>query len=653
MRNAGASIDPPTDPSAAAPDDAPGAGSAVPGPKHPVRLASASLPRGVSADIFGERTHPVPAAARGPRKSSLPPPAPPVEPWVVVERKVQEEPPVILIDPEPESRGRTLRFAMVALFGLLVLAYLLPAVSMAGRILPGTTVLGVDLGGQGQQEAAETLRERLYAQTRAPIIVRQGMRRLTVNPEDAGLALDVEQTVSRAMTRFPSPVQVWTALTGTHEIGPVVSVDRAKLAVAVARDVAGHLEEPGQEGGVTFRGVVPVPQFPRPGRRVDAAAVASELQKAYLSPDVTVVVPTLRQQPHVSRAEVRRALAWAREAVAGPVTLANGSATALLPPETIARHLTFVPDGATLRPHFDAAGALAGLEARLVDPADAARDATFTIADGTPELVHARPGKRIDADRLASDLVQALGSGDRTVAVSVVDGQPEISDQDALGMGVKEEVGRFTTSFPCCVTRAANIKTAAGMLDGRLVKPGETFSFNAALGRRDATAGFGGLGPTTIRGRTGTDVPGMSQVATALLNAVLRAGLQVSDFTPPDVHASQLPAGTEAAVSYPDPDFSWKNDSPYGVLVQASATGSSLTVRLWSTKRYDVEIQDPIKGAVTSLPVVRGGGDGCVPVPRQDGFTAEVTRILRHDGTVVGRQTFRTVYRPQAQVVCS
>ncbi|MCT9931379.1 VanW family protein [Planotetraspora sp. A-T 1434] len=647
MRNAGASIDPPTDPFAAVPPPAPPK-------KHPVRPGSASLPRGVSADIFGDRSpQPAPAAARIPRQSSLPPPPRPVEPWPMAETTVKDEP-AVAFDPEPEPKSRTGRYALIGLSVLLLALYLVPAVSMAGRVLSGTTVLGVDIGGQTRAEATLTLRERLYGQIRAPIIVRQGARRLTVNPEDAGLQLDVEATVRQASSGFPSPGDVWASLTGGREVKPVISVDREKLAAAVSKDVAAFLENPAQEGGVAFKGLTPVPIYPKAGHRIDRAAVALDIEEAYLSPDVMVVAAMVKDAPQVTRSAVHRALALAKDAVAGPITLTNGTRSAQIPPAVIAESLTFAPDDHALRPHFDAAKAVAGLERQLVDPEQAARDAGFAIVRGRPSLVHGRPGKRVDTGRLASDVLAAVEGPSRTVPVTLTDGQPAVTDEDALKLGITEEAGRFTTSYDCCLPRVANIQAAARSLNNHLVKPGETFSFNEVVGRRDAAAGFpGGVTATMIRGRAGSDVAGMSQVATTMLNAVMRAGLADVEHTAPEVYAPQYPAGMDAAVSYPAPDLRWKNDSPYGVLIQASATDTSLTVVLWSTKRYDVELRDPVKTRVTHLPPTNGGGKGCVPVPEEPGFTAEVTRVLQGDGKVVDRQTFTTVYQPQAAVVCS
>jgi vancomycin resistance protein YoaR len=128
--------------------------------------------------------------------------------------------------------------------------------------------------------------------------------------------------------------------------------------------------------------------------------------------------------------------------------------------------------------------------------------------------------------------------------------------------------------------------------------------------------------------------------------------LEDVEHTPHEVYLPQYPEGLEAAISYPGPDLRWRNDSPYGVLVQAQADATSVTVTLWSTKRYKVELGDPVKTNLVSLPSRVVSGAGCVAVRGQDGFTVEITRELREDGELRGRQTFTAVYRPQAQVTC-
>jgi len=645
VRNAGASIDPPTDPLSAVP-------ASDPPKKHPVRSNASSLPPGVSADIFGERSaHPTPGPSASKQGSSLPPPASPVELWPVVDTTVIEEP--VALEPEPEPKRRTLRYTIVGLVVLLLLAYLIPAISMSSRILPGTLVLGVDIGGQSTSDAVLSLQEKLYTQTRSPIVVRQGTHRIPVDPNEAGLQFDAEATVRQAPTGFPTPAQVLGSIFGGRDLAPVVSVDQVKLEAAVAKDIGASLEDPAQEGDVTFKGTTPVPVYPHPGNGIDKTVVARDIQRAYLSPNVTVMAAAVKDDPQVDRAAVQRAVTWAKRAVSEPITLTVGAKSVQLPPATLAGHLSFVPEGHSLKPRFDAAAAAVGFEHRLVAAEAGARNATFTIEDGKPVLVHARAGKRVDTGRLGVDVIAAMEGGSRTVPVTLVSAPPVVTDDDAAKMGVKEKVGEFTTSYACCQPRVADIQAAARVLNTHLVKPGETFSFNEFVGRRDAAGGFSGAAlPTSIRGKAGSDVAGMTQVATTMLNAVMRAGMADVERTAPDVYMPQYPAGMDATVSYPEPDLKWTNDSPYGVLIQASASDTSLTISLWSTQRYDVQISEPVKSRFLHAAPVEGAGPDCVPVPEQPGFTAEVTRVIKREGKADDRQSFTTVYRPQAEITC-
>ncbi|GLX02456.1 VanW family protein [Microtetraspora sp. NBRC 16547] len=654
MRNAEASIDPPTDPFAAgSPPDLPR--------KHPVRPASGALPPGVSADILGVGSPE--STPKGQPPGVLPPAAPPaVAPWPVPDRKVRQEPPPVPVpvpvpvpEPEPEPRRRLLMFGLPAVLVLLLLAYLVPAALMAGRVLPGTTVLGVDIGGQTQAEAVRILEKRLSSLARSPVIVKRGLERASVNPEQAGLSFDAEATVRQVAEGFPGPMEVWNALTTGREVPPKITVDKARLDMAVARDVAVVFASPAQEGDVRFRGLTPVPTYPHAGRMIDHAQVAADIQRAYLSQDAMVEVTVRADEPQVTRAEVRRALAWARRAVGAPVTVTSEKGSVGIPPEVLAANLSFTVDAKReLRPVFDAAKALTGLEDQLIDPRRLPRDATFTITDGKPVMVRAKAGQVLDTERLSADVVKALTSGSRTVRVFLTDGRPGVTDAEAQRMGITERVGHFTTSFACCLPRVTNIKTVARALDGHLVAPGETFSLNQIIGRREPSAGYtGGAVATRIDGTAGVDVAGITQFATTMFNAAMRAGMEDVAHTPHDHYVWQYPAGMDAAVSYPDPDLQWKNDSPYGVLVRTSATDTSVSVELWSTRRFEVEFTDPVRSKHVNPPVRTESGPGCVRSAGQAGFTVEVTRTLRQGDKVAGRQTFTTTYEPHTTVVCA
>ena len=79
----------------------------------------------------------------------------------------------------------------------------------------------------------------------------------------------------------------------------------------------------------------------------------------------------------------------------------------------------------------------------------------------------------------------------------------------------------------------------------------------------------------------------MSQFATTMYNATFFAGMEDVEHKPHSYYITRYPEGREATVSTPAPDLKWRNDSPHGVLVTTSYTGTSITVTLWGTKRYD------------------------------------------------------------------
>lgn len=347
MRNAGASADPPTDPFEAVPLPTrpvrPGARDPrLPPGARPARSPNGSrLPPGVSPDIFGSSGSggppgfggpPGPPGFGGPPGSSglLPPPAQPPQPWRMAappeprtrdessgrgggsgpEGPREEEP------PPRRGRGRKPLLAVACVVVLAALAYAVPAFLMSGRVLPGTSVRGVDIGGLSATEAADRLRERLAVRASEEMPLVAAGKRFTIEPGEAGLDLDVAATVDRASSGFPGPAEVWRALTGTTELEPEVTVDRELLTETV-EDLAGKIDLRVREGSVTFEDVKPVSVMPRDGRALERQAAAETIAAAFLTAKGEVRLPVTVIKPKVTAATVKKTAARADEALSG------------------------------------------------------------------------------------------------------------------------------------------------------------------------------------------------------------------------------------------------------------------------------------------------------------------------------------------------
>ncbi|MFC4056406.1 VanW family protein [Actinomadura syzygii] len=224
------------------------------------------------------------------------------------------------------------------------------------------------------------------------------------------------------------------------------------------------------------------------------------------------------------------------------------------------------------------------------------------------------------------------------------------ADAEAPGGPMSSYTTRFTPGEP----RVRNIELAARILDGQVVQPGATFSFNDAVGPRTRSRGYVPA-PAIVGPRLVADVGGgICQVSTTLFNAVFSAGLDIRKARAHSMYMPEYPEGLEAAVSYPDLDFTWRNDTRLPVRVQVAHTGSSLTVSLWGERRYEVSsaVSQPYEFVSQGTGVLRGRGRSCVPTPGRPGFEIDVWRTLLLGGREVERERFHTEYRPQAKVEC-
>ncbi|MGP3911261.1 VanW family protein [Nonomuraea sp. 10N515B] len=659
MRNGAGPIESPTDPFASVP---------LPSSAVSKKPRIEGLPPGVSRDIFGPparqepRPAPGPSAPGGSPGGALPPVPPPAQPWPMKDTQpsappafgVAERP--AAFDPDPPKRRRVLPGLALFVVVLAALAYVVPAVLMSGSVLRGTRVAGVDIGGLTVTQAADKLRNELGAKLSKPVVVDVGGKKDTVQADEAGLELDVVGTIGQAPSGFPSPQEVWQGLTGITELQPKVSIDSSQLARTV-EGLAEGVDKPAVEGRVGFTGLQPKGREPADGVLLDRDDAVRQIGDAFLRGGGTVVLTLRPAKPDTTSEAVQRALVKARSAVAGPITLTLGEKQVQIPPAVIAANLTFNPDGdGSLVPEFDAKAVLVDVESALVDAAQQPRDATYQIVDGKPVLVPARTGRGVNDKLLARDAEKVFDAGgERTIPVRLGVVAPAVSTQQVRGLGIEEIVGSFSTTFDCCLPRVKNIQRMAQQLDGHLVRPGQTFSINEVIGEPTVEDGYVEAGQI-VGGRMVNVVGGgVSQFATTMYNAVFFGGFDDVEHQPMDYYAQRYPAGRDVALLYPDTDLKWRNDSEHGVLIKTAFTDTSVTVTLWSTKRYDKiepvtsERRDvkPFRSEVSSEP-------DCLPTVGEPGFTIDVARVFYKGGKVVKKdRKLTTEYRPQAQITCA
>ncbi len=199
-----------------------------------------------------------------------------------------------------------------------------------------------------------------------------------------------------------------------------------------------------------------------------------------------------------------------------------------------------------------------------------------------------------------SDIRLAL-FGDSTTDISegakAVDGNPvyitvdsmsvpsSLSIEDAIAKGVVSPISSFAISYINGSTsdnRTTNVRVAAGLVDGTVVKAGEVFSFNDVVGNTTEDKGFK-IG--TVIDENGEYADGVGggvcQVSTTLFNAVYYAGYPIVERTNHSLYSAIYPDGLDAAVDFPSTDFKWENNTSSDIYISFTDDGTSIICTLY------------------------------------------------------------------------
>ena len=554
-----------------------------------------------------------------------------------------------------------LLFGLVLLFGGLYVA----AHYVAGDKVPrNTTVSGVRIGGHPQDEAAERLRAGLADRVARDIETTVEGTPVALDPAQLGLGVDYDASVEEAGGETSwDPVRLWNYFTGGDDFEAEVDVDTTAYNAALAGLDEQYGAAP-RDGAIAFAGNEIDTTPARTGQALDPADTLAALQGAFLEEDPDVVALEMADvQPDIDSSDVQEVLdGFASPAVAAPVTLSFEGSNVKLFPADYTSAITLVPTNGELVPTLDAAKLTEVVGSKVT--AGAPEDASVALVNGTPQVVPAKPGVTFDAQELEAGFLDAVAKpqGERTIALTSKVARPDFTTKDARALQVTEEVSTFTTVFPYAEYRNVNIGRAAEIIDGTLLKPGETFSLNGTVGERTEANGFT-KGYIISDGILVQDLGGgVSQMATTLFNAMFFAGLEDVEHKPHSFYIDRYPVGREATVAWGAVDLRFTNDTPYGVLIDTSFTNSTpsssgaVTVTMYSTPYWDITTTTGERYNLTQEKTRRIDSLTCHPNQGFGGFDIDVVRYFRPVGDNTetrADEVFNTTYTPSDTVICT
>ncbi|MBM7770870.1 vancomycin resistance protein YoaR [Actinokineospora baliensis] len=548
-----------------------------------------------------------------------------------------------------------------AVLGALAVLYGVDLAVSSGDVPRGTTVAGVDVGGMSQVEAERELREKIEPRLTQPVAVKIGVVEEKVDPTKAGLTLNWGATLEQAGDQPLNPFTRLSSLFGgTREVGVVTATNESALASEIDRLKAAGARPP-VEGAIRFDGATPAGVEPVPGQELDGGKARTIIVAGWVG-GTALELPVTSTPVKTTSDGVRTALDLAKVAVSGPVTVKGDGKDAKIEPAVIATALAFEPvDGGGLAPKLDLVKITDAVKPQLASTEKEGKDAQVVFEGGAPAVTPSVDGTGVKYDTAFATLLDVLKKPDgREIKVEYTKTPAKVTTEQANQLGIKEVIGEFTTKG-FATDSGINIRTVATKVNGAIVKPGETFSLNGYTGPRTAAQGYVEAG-VIKDGAPGREVGGgISQFATTLYNASYFSGLKDAGHKEHSYYISRYPAAREATVFQNHDgssviDLKFTNDAQTGIAIQTIWTPSSITVKIWGTKRYTVESVTGGRSAETPPQEKPGPTTGkCSPSNGAPGFTTSDTRILRDAGTgaEVRRDTRTVRYNPQPKIVCA
>lgn len=153
--------------------------------------------------------------------------------------------------------------------------------------------------------------------------------------------------------------------------------------------------------------------------------------------------------------------------------------------------------------------------------------------------------------------------------------------------------GSFSTRFDASnKNRAKNIELAAETINGKVLSPGEKFSFNNIVGNTTAAKGYLLAGAYSAGELVENYGGGICQVSSTIYNAVLYANLEIVERYNHSAVVSYVDPGLDATISYGSRDFKFKNSRQYAIKINARANNGILEIEIKGIKEdNEVEIE--------------------------------------------------------------
>ncbi len=278
------------------------------------------------------------------------------------------------------------------------------------------------------------------------------------------------------------------------------------------------------------------------------------------------------------------------------------------------------------------------------------KNAAYRIEDGNVVIDAEKPAIIVDKSLVKA----ALESEKAETTLTVKTKAPNVTAKQLEELLFRDTLASYSSSFATSSSaRASNVILTANRINGKILMPGDVFSYDTTIGKRTYANGYREAG-VYIGNKVENGIGGgICQTSSTLYSAALYANLEIVSRTSHSLPVSYVPAGQDATIAEGYIDLKIKNNTDYPVKISAIVEGRKLTCSFHGVKDPEVTVEISHYTTETYTPVAERTENEEIPKgyiyvanKGANGYAVASQRTVKRNGKVEKTEKLtRSVYR--------
>ena len=289
--------------------------------------------------------------------------------------------------------------------------------------------------------------------------------------------------------------------------------------------------------------------------------------------------------------------------------------------------------------------------------------ASFRVENNQVEIIPEKNGRTIDKTVLEKSAADMMIKENLIIPLTIQTVIPDFKVRDIEENLFKDSLAVRTTTFSTydknTINRGINIKLASQAVNGKVLAPGEIFSFNQVVGERSAARGYQTANIYTsgqiVEGIGG----GICQISSLLYNIALYSGLEIVERVNHQFTVSYVELGTDATVSFGSIDFRFKNNTDWPIKIVCDIKDNSVEINFIGTDEHPgrniaVEtkvIQEYPFNTIEQMVTTLAPGQKSVKQEGMTGYYVTAYRVFKTGDDVVREELGKSWYSKRDKIV--